>query len=239
MNRLTNWLLWLVYAALLIVLLPHTAWAFSQFEPPGWAWLGWVGAAAFEGAIAALTWRLKQRIEATPRYRAGWIAGRRLVYQVVNVYGLGLLMAVGVSTAANWAHAVEYGRPFAVFSSYEISPAAYSVAFGGILPLCSLLFARILADTRLASDEPDPELEAARAHVQALRAELKASEQERIKAVQRFEAIGDLAVLLTADQKVERIRAAQRQWPGLPDRAIAVITDASPSYVSEVRQETD
>ena len=36
MKQLSNWstnLLWVIYFALLAVLLPHTAWAFSRFEP--------------------------------------------------------------------------------------------------------------------------------------------------------------------------------------------------------------
>ena len=59
----TNNLLWIIYLALLIVLLPHTAWAFSRFESPAMGWLGiqwglvtaWAAAFAFEAALAALT----------------------------------------------------------------------------------------------------------------------------------------------------------------------------------------
>jgi hypothetical protein len=84
MNRLSNWpntLLWVIYLALLAVLLPHTAWAFSRFEPQTAGWLGipwgivtaWAAAFAFEAAIAALTHRLARRIEHTPRYTAGHV----------------------------------------------------------------------------------------------------------------------------------------------------------------------
>jgi hypothetical protein len=66
MKRQRNWsnmLLWAIYLALLVVLLPHTAWAFGRFESPAVGWLNirWgmvtAGAAAFafEAAIAALT----------------------------------------------------------------------------------------------------------------------------------------------------------------------------------------
>ena len=98
--------LWVVYLALLGVLLPHTAWAFGQFEPYGWRWLGWVAAVAFEGAIAAFTWRLAERIENTPRYRSGNVAGRKFAYRYLNIYSTGLIVAIVVSAFANWAHAV-------------------------------------------------------------------------------------------------------------------------------------
>jgi len=39
----TDRILWAIYIALLAVLFPHTAWAFSQFEPEGWDWVGWRG----------------------------------------------------------------------------------------------------------------------------------------------------------------------------------------------------
>jgi hypothetical protein len=77
MKRQNSWssiVLWVIYLALLAVLLPHTAWAFARFEPANPGWLGvpwgqvtaWAAAFAFEAAIAALTHRLAQRIEATP-----------------------------------------------------------------------------------------------------------------------------------------------------------------------------
>ncbi len=59
----SNILLWAIYLALLVVLLPHTAWAFGRSESPATGCLNiqWgvvtAGAAAFafEAAIAALT----------------------------------------------------------------------------------------------------------------------------------------------------------------------------------------
>lgn len=72
----TDKILWLVYLALLAVLLPHTAWAFSNFEPQRAGVLGihwgsvtaWAAAFAFEAAIATLTHKLARHIEKTPRY---------------------------------------------------------------------------------------------------------------------------------------------------------------------------
>jgi hypothetical protein len=39
--------------------------------------------------------------------------------------------------------------------------------------------------------------------------------------------------IVSADKR-ERILAAHRLWPRLPGAALAIIADASPSYVSEV-----
>ena len=158
MSRHTNWsslLLWAIYLALLAVLLPHTAWAFSHFESPTAGWLriqwgiltAWAAAFAFEAAIAALTHKLAKRIETTPRYTSGNVFLRRLSFQYLNSFGAGLFVALVVSALANFGHAVEFGQDFAIFAQYNVSPMIYSLAFGGILPLVSLLFARILADT--------------------------------------------------------------------------------------------
>jgi hypothetical protein len=196
MKRQTSWssiILWVFYLALLAVLLPHTAWAFARFEPPSSGWLGiswgqvtaWAAAFAFEAAIAALTHRLAQRIEITPNYTGGRVLLRRLSYQYLNAYAGGLLVALGVSALANFAHAVEYGQDFAIFSSYQVPPLLYSVTFGGILPLVSLLFARILGDTTDAEDQPDPKLIRAKQVIGELEAGLEMAEQ-------RFAAAGDL-----------------------------------------------
>jgi hypothetical protein len=111
MKRPSNWsntFLWVIYLALLAVLLPHTAWAFSRFEPQTDGWLSvrwglitaWAAAFAFEAAIAALTHKLANRIQMTPRYTAGRVWLRRFVYQYINAYAAGLLVALGVSALA-------------------------------------------------------------------------------------------------------------------------------------------
>jgi len=231
MNTWTNRLLWIVYAALLGVLLPHTAWAFGQFEPTGWRWLGWIGAIAFEGAIAALTWRLKQAIEQSANSRRLSIRWRR---RYLNTYAAGLIVSIGVSSAANWAHAVEFGKAFTVFARYSVSPLMYSVMFGAILPMCSLLFAHILAGVQESEQETDPALAEANTTIRELRRNLSDTEQRALIAEQRFAAIGDLAIMLTTENRQERILAARRRWPQLPGRSIAIITETAPSYVSEI-----
>jgi hypothetical protein len=218
-------ILWAVYLALLAVLLPHTAWAFGQFEPPGWRWLGWVAAIAFEGAIAAFTWRLKGHIEQPPHPRKPW---RQFCKRYLNIYAVGLFMAIGVSAFANWAHAVQFAQPFAVYGGYSVPPLLYSLAFGAILPFCSLLFARILANVE--NVETDDE-------VRDLRRRLNAAERQASQA----EDAARFLLQLTAEDKAQRILAAAQHWPELHQAGIAVVTGTSPSYVSQVltRKEID
>ena len=223
MNR--DWsriVLWGVYLALLGVLLPHTAWAFGQFEPLHWRWLGWVAAVAFEGAIAAFTWRLKQHIEQPPHPRKPW---RRISKRYLNVYAVGLFAAIGVSAFANWAHAVQFAQPFAIYVGYSVPPLLYSVAFGAILPLCSLLFARILANVQEANEADD--------EVKALRRELNAANRRANEA----ENAARFLLQLNAADRAQRILAARHQWPELSQSGIAVVTETSPSYVSQVLKE--
>jgi hypothetical protein len=268
MKRQRNWsniLLWAIYLALLAVLLPHTAWAFGRFESPAVGWLNiqwglvtaWAAAFAFEAAIAALTHQLAKHIESTPRYTAGRVWLRRMTFQYLNAYAAGLLVAVGVSVLANFGHAVEFGQDFAtpahtvpalcrwgrycVYGRYNVPPLLYSLAFGGILPLVSLMFARILANTAEAEAEVNPGLTKSKQTIKELWSELKAvkdhlanAEARANAAEQRFAVAGDLVARLFAEEKRQRILAATEHWPELPASSIAIITSASPGYVSEV-----
>ena len=233
--RSRNWstiLLWAVYLALLGVLLPHTAWAFGQFEPAGASSLalGWIAAIAFEGAIAAFTFRLKGRIEKTPRYTAGLVPWRKFRHRYLNIYSVGLLVAIGVSSLANWAHSVEFAGDFGIFTRYSIPPLLYTVAFGAILPLCSLLFARILADVSESEAAPNQELTAAKQENRELQRRLTATETRLTHA----EGAARVLLELTAEEKARRILAAAHQWPDVPKTVIAQIAGASPSYVTQV-----
>jgi hypothetical protein len=257
MKHQRNWsnaLLWAIYLSLLAVLLPHTAWAFARFEPPGNGTFGiawgaitaWAAAFAFEAAIAALTHKLAKHIESTPRYTAGRVWLRRISYQYLNAYAVGLLVAVGVSVLANFGHAVEFGRDFAVFGQYMIPPLLYSLAFGGILPLVSLMFARILANTVDTEVQANPELAQAKQTIRKLRSDLEAAEghigdaEARANAAeQRFAAAGDLVVQLFAHEKRQRILAAAERWPELPASSVAIVAGASASYVTEVLRRRD
>ena len=233
MNSWTNRILWCVYLALLAVLLPHTAWAFGRFEPTGASGdvTAWAAAFAFEAAIAALTHKLSRHIEN--------VRGRRRLFvrRYLNAYSLGLGVAMSVSALANLAHAVEFGGAMAIFARWQIPFGLYAIAFGAILPLVSLTFARVLSNVVEQDIAANPELEAANESLKALRAELRQANQRAQEAEQRFAAVGDLAVRLFAAEKRQRILAAREHWPELPPSAIAVITDTSKSYVSEVLSE--
>jgi len=249
----TNKGLWVVYLALLGVLLPHTAWAFGRFESDnaglfGLKWgqaTAWLAAFAFEAAIAVLTSKLARHIETTPRYTSGNIERRKFRYRYVNAYSFGLLVSTGVSMVANLAHAVEFGQPLAIFSSPLASPGLFSVAFGAILPIVSLLFARVLSNVAEAEQGEDEALVEAKATIKELRKELKATEaqitaaeQRAIEAETRFGAAGDLFARLFAAEKRIRILAVAETWPALPQSSIAKIAESSPAYVSEVLRDT-
>jgi hypothetical protein len=171
---------------------------------------------------------------------------RQLSYQYLNAYAAGLFLALAVSALANFAHAVEYSRDFAIFGRYNVPPLLYSLTFGAILPLVSLLFARILGDTAAAEATADPELIRAKQTIMELRGELDAAEARiadtearATMAEQRFAAAGDLISRLFAEEKRQRILAAAERWPELPAASIAIIASASPGYVSEVLKSGD
>jgi hypothetical protein len=94
------------------------------------------------------------------------------------------MVAVGVSVLANFGHAVEYGHEFAtpaqgrccVFGRYDVPPLLCSLAFGGILPLVSLMFARILANTAETKVAANPELAKAKQTIKELRSDLRTTE---------------------------------------------------------------
>lgn len=236
----TSHLLWIVYFSLLAVLTPHTAWLFMQFEPPnaiGTA-AAWAGALAFEAAIAVLTHKLAKHIEVTPRRLSNLT---RFRYRYVNAYSFGLLISVLVSALANLAHSVQFGQQLMIFTAWGIAPQVYQFAFGGVLPVVSLLFARVLSNVSETESGEDPALSEAQKAVTDLRRQLRETEhhltqtEARAKAAeQRYQTVGDLFSQLFADEKRQRILAAAATWPQLSASAVAVIAGASPSYVSEV-----
>lgn len=243
-----RWLVWGVYGALLLVLLPHTAWLFSQFEPVGvWSGVavGWMGALSFEAAIAVLTHKLSVRISETPKRVRGW---RRWGWQYANVYSVGLMVAVMVSSLANLAHAVEFGGVLRIFDDWGIPAKFYQLAFGAILPLVSLLFAKVLSQELEGEGEEDEAMvkvkvelvevrsqaNAVRKELVDVRRELEASEKRREEAELRLEGVTSLAGRLFGGEKRVRVLAAREAWPELPQSAVAVISGASVSYVSEV-----
>lgn len=258
----TTVILWAVFIGLLLVLLPHTAWLFRQFEAPysgdGLDW-GWViagaGAFAFEAAIAVLTHKLAKHLEAKqknfkqgPKWFPNW---PKFEYRFLNPYFLGLMIALALSSLANLAHSVEFGTPLLIFTQWGIPSMVYQLAFGGVLPLVSLLFAWVLSNVSESDDEPNPELEAAKTTIKELQHKLregihqiqkyevalKESENRAHDAEERFAAAGELFARLFNEEKRQRILAARATWPELPASAVAIIAGCSASYVSEVINE--
>lgn len=237
----TTIILWIVYIMLLAVLLPHTAWAFKNWEPTGKGLsdlVSYAAAFAFEAAIAALTHKLARHIETTPKGKRGF---HRFSYRYLNPFAFGLVIVTAVSALANLAHAVEFGRALKIFAEWGIPAKIYSLAFGGILPLVSLVFARVLSNVVDDEEAPNPELEAANKALAELRKQARESEQraksaeDRARlAEERFGAMGDMVKYLFGEDKRQRILFARQQWKQLPSSAIAIITEASQSYVSEV-----
>jgi hypothetical protein len=127
------------------------------------------------------------------------------------------LVAVGVSVLANFGHAVEFGRDFAtpaqgrccVFGQYKIPPLLYSLAFGGILPLVALMFARILANTAETEGATNPELTQAKEIIKKLRSDLLATEEHLADAEARANAA--------------------EQWPELQQPRLPSLRDPPPA----------
>lgn len=261
MKNYTTSILWAVYISLLLVLLPHTAWAFRAWEPPiGQTWeiyngytasdfTAFVAAFAFEAAIATLTHKLSKRIE--KKVRGGW--WEKFLYRYVNPISAGLLIATLVSGLANLAHAVEFGSSLRIFTEWGLPPKLYSFAFGGVLPITSLIFANVLSNVVEDEEAPNPELIKANETIADMRKKLheserlaklaedraKQAEEKAQRAESRFDALGDVVKYLFGEDKRQRIIIARRQWPQLPGSAIAVISGTSQSYVSEVLQTVD
>jgi len=152
-----------------------------------------------------------------------------------------LLVAIAVSSLANLAHAVEFGRPIAIFAEWKISFDVYAFAFSAVLPLVSLVFARVLSNVVETEGDEDPELVQAKKAVTDLRRQLResevkarAAEEARKQIEARYVSGGGALIKIVSEDKRERILAAHRLWPSLSGAALATIADASPSYVSEV-----
>jgi len=145
--------LWFIYIALLVAILPHTSWWFAKSHPVTDEVLSWILAIVFECGIFAFTHRIvtlvatanrKRQLEKEGKWAFRW---RRISAGYVNLSGLGLLVTSGVSGFANWSYAVEHGGNLAIYSApYMVSPLIYEFAAGGILPLVSFFFSYLLAE---------------------------------------------------------------------------------------------
>lgn len=226
MKSATTYILWFVYICLLLVLLPHTAWAFESMEAPGTRVTHWVAAIAFEAAIAVLTHKLAKHIETKAKVKGTL---RRFAEWYLNSYSFGLVMATFVSALANLAHAVEFARPLVIFTEWGIPEGVYSVAFGAVLPLASLVFARVLSNVTETEDGPNPDLETAKQTIAALRkqvhelnaaeARAKAAEEKLQESEARRTTIEDLSHNLEHELRIteERARIAEERFGAAGD----------------------
>jgi len=231
--------LWLIYGGLLAVLLPHAQFVFARFEPNTAAGqrVAWAAAFVFEAAIAALTHKLSLRIRATPRYSVGRVWLRKLHFRYANVYFAGLLITTVISSLANLAHAVEFGGELAIVDRWGISFGVYAIAFGGVLPVVSILFASVLSNVAETERGVDPALVKAKGDLKDLRTELKAVQERANFAEGRLVEVEGQRALTAAlfdGDKRERILAARELWPEAAARTWADISGASTGYVSEV-----
>lgn len=168
----TFYMIWSVYISLLAAMLPHTAWLIRQFEPsqsPVIAFgvtfadfLSYVLAFAFEASIAVFTHKLTETIEGTKRqYKT--VNGTRVpdvwaTFQAryLNIFTFSLMGSALMSSAANYAHAVQFGIDLAVFNQWTGFKETYSILFGAFLPVLAFVFARALSTVNDTIAEDDP-----------------------------------------------------------------------------------
>lgn len=228
MNKtsLTTYGVWAVFVALLAALLPHTAWAFRQYEPTDsqiligsftWANLiSYVLAFAFEAAIAVLTHKLAKHFEATKEVKKqiknadGTFSKVTDEWQTfkaryVNSFMFGLIITTCVSGMANLAHAVQFGQSLTIFTQLGINPNVYSFAFGGVLPLVSLTFANVLSNVTEDEAAPNPEMEEAKKTILSIRQQLRETESKLRDAEGRVKAAE------------EKTRAAEDRFTAIGD----------------------
>lgn len=139
----TRLVMWGSYVFLLAVLLPHTAWQFSLFEPEQTKGLGWAAAVAFELTIGALTHLLAREL-AVLSDKQDEVFAARLKRELLNIPSILLMVTIMVSTLANWTHAFTFGENLP-YGENILVKLIYSVMFGAVLPLCSFSYAYVLS----------------------------------------------------------------------------------------------
>ena len=222
----TTYGVWAVFIALLAALLPHTAWAFRQYEPTqspvligSFTWadlISYVLAFAFEAAIAVLTHKLAKHFEMTKEVKKqiknadGTFSKVTDEWQTfkaryVNSFMFGLIITTCVSGMANLAHAVQFGQALTIFTRLGINPNLYSFAFGGVLPLVSLTFANVLSNVTEDEAAPNPEMEEAKKTILSIRQQLRETESKLRDAEGRVKAAE------------EKTRAAEDRFTAIGD----------------------
>lgn len=237
----STFILWIIFLALLAVLLPHTAWWFSQFQDPrpmdlfGWSIYpgkitAWFAATVFEGTIAAYTHKLAQHIESLPNYKD---ARKKFTERYLNAYGTILLIAWLVSTIANYAYALEFATPVKLFTDTGLPVQVGAAISGGILPLCSLLFARALSNVQETDPEQtDAEREADKKLREANRVnrELNTENQRLNETIRK---VNVLRTIFDADASAaERVTLAHQTFPDASQTSLSQILNMSKATVN-------
>lgn len=254
--------LWLVYAGVLVVITPHTAWMFQQFEPADSTILPWIAALVFEASIYAATHLLVEHIKARRISSFNLEKGRLkpafqwwpvFRYRWLSIYSAFVCVPVVISGLANLAHAVQFGQELRIVSQWGIPLGVLSVAFGGILPVVNLLFAAVIAQVEDAENETDPALEQAKAEkrdaekrakeAEKRMADLEKESERRLAEYEqalheselRYHAIGDVVRFLFEknDPLHDRILYARKAFPQLSQNGISQILGCSVSTVNE------
>jgi hypothetical protein len=261
-------LFWGVYIAFLFVLWPQAAWTIGQAQDPqGVQWtvlgvttspLAWFLSGVFELTVAIVTHRLnKHWMDMPSRYKAADMARKRFGYRWLNVYALGLIVAMSISAVANYIHVVQFtNTSLKIFDGSEWSVGLYQVIFGLALPGVSFVFARVLSTMQETEQEDDPafakakaELKESNARIRSLEQTIRETEHQHSVAIrqaeraledseQRYRAVGDVIRWLFGKDELlrDRIRGIRKEFPKLSQLGIAQLLGCSVSTVNEALQ---
>lgn len=237
MTPRTYKILWTAFIFLLLVLLPHTAWYFGHAEDqtavmipflnlsivPGLI-TAWGAALAFESAIAIFTHLLAKHIEKTPNYTE-W--QKRAWRRYGNVYTVALFVSLLVSISANYRHALTFSQDVYI-----------AITTGAILPICSFLFARALANKTDSEPEPNEAEREVNGKIREQNKTIREQNTEIERLNTQLTAANAYRTLFdeTLDA-AERIRSAAQLFPNVSQNTIAQILNLSKSYVSTVFSE--
>lgn len=233
MSDRTYKILWGAFLFLLVVLLPHTAWYFGQAEDTRVYMIGgyavqlgkvtaWAAAAAFESAVAIFTHLLAKHIESV-KVR-GLIWWQKVWKQYGNVYTVALGAALLVSISANYKHAFVFSQDVYV-----------AITTGGILPVCSFLFARALANRTESEHEPDEGDREANIKLREANKRVRELSEDVRRLSDELNKMGDYRTVFDVNaDAAERIRRAVVLWPEVSQNALSQVLNISKSYVNDV-----
>lgn len=94
-------LLWLTYIFAILASFQHVAWAFSLLESGNQSWVGYLAAAAVDGALATMAYLIQQRRK--QKYVAKEI-GEETAVEGTYMLWFGLFFLGGISVVANLLH---------------------------------------------------------------------------------------------------------------------------------------